>query len=230
MTGWCGKILKIDLNTHSTSIITPDINIYKKFIGGKGLAGFYLRDHITLEWDNPDMPLLFFTGPLVNTISPTSGRMTIMSRSPLTGTIGDTSTGGIFGTQLKKAGWDGIIITGKSKIKCGIEINNQIINFTDASHMTGLKINEIHSIINNKGATAIIGPAAENGVMFSNIAIDNHFFGGRNGLGLILSSKNIKYITVKGTGKTDIFDHQALKKAREDILRLISSSPVLMDR
>lgn len=228
MTGWCGKILKIDLNSHSIETEFPDINIYKKFIGGKGLSGYYLREHITLEWNNPDMPLLFFTGPLVNTISPTSGRMTIMSRSPLTGTVGDTSVGGVFGTQLKKAGWDGIIITGKSKTKCGIEINDQNIKFTDASCMIGLKINEIHSFIGKKGATAVIGPAAENGVMFSNIAIDNHFFGGRNGLGLILSSKNIKYITVKGTGRTNIFDQQALKKAREDILRLISASPVLM--
>ena len=156
MTGWCGKILKIDLNSHSTNTESPDISIYQKFIGGKGLAGYYLKDYITLEWDNPKMPLLFFTGPLVNTISPTSGRMTIMSRSPLTGTIGDTSVGGTFGTQLKKAGWDGIIITGKSKTKCGIEINNQNIKFTDVSYMTGLKINEVHSIINTKGSTAII--------------------------------------------------------------------------
>ena len=228
MTGWCGKILKIDLNSHSTNTESPDISIYQKFIGGKGLAGYYLKDYITLEWDNPKMPLLFFTGPLVNTISPTSGRMTIMSRSPLTGTIGDTSVGGTFGTQLKKAGWDGIIITGKSKTKCGIEINNQNIKFTDVSYMTGLKINEVHSIINTKGSTAIIGPAAENGVMFSNIAIDNHFFAGRNGLGLIFSTKNIKYITVKGTGKTEVFDNQGLKKAREEILRLVSASPILM--
>ena len=227
MNGWCGKILKIDLNTHSIDTEVPDINIYQKFIGGKGLAGFYLRDKITLKWDNPDMPLLFFTGPLVNTISPTSGIMNIMSKSPLTGTVGDISVGGILGTQLKKAGWDGIIIKGKSKTKCGIEINDQNVKFTEVSHMTGLKINETHPIINKKGATAIIGPAAENGVMFSNIAIDNYFFGGRNGLGLVFSSKNIKYITVKGSGETSIFDMQTLKKAREDILRLISASPFL---
>jgi aldehyde:ferredoxin oxidoreductase len=228
MTGWCGKILIIDLNTLSTTILSPDIKIYKKFIGGKGLAGYYLRDYITLDWDNPNMPILFFTGPLINTISPTSGRISITSRSPLTGTIGDTSVGGTFGTQLKRAGWDGIIITGKSKTICGIEINNQKIKFNNASHLTGLKINETHSIICNKGATAIIGPAAENGVMFSNIAIDNHFFAGRNGLGLLFSSKNIKYITVKGNSKTEVYDNKALKKAREDILRLVSASPILM--
>lgn len=228
MTGWCGKILKIDLNSHSITIEKPPMEIYHKFIGGKGLAGYYLKDHITLEWDNPETPLVFLTGPLVNTSSPTSGRMTIMSKSPLTGTVGDTSVGGTFGTQLKKSGWDGIIITGKSKNKCGIEINDQNVTFTDASHMTGLNTNKSHSMIKNKGATAVIGPAAENGVMFSNIVIDNHFFAGRNGLGLIFSSKNIKYITVKGSGITNVFDKQALIKAREDILRLVSASPILM--
>lgn len=228
MNGWCGKILKIDLNSHSISIDKPDPDIYQKYIGGKGLAGYYIRNFITLNWDHPNMPLIFMSGPLVNTQSPTSGRMTIMSRSPLTGTVGDTSVGGSFGTFLKKAGWDGIIITGKSNKKCGIEINDQNVIFTDAAHMSGLTTNESNLIIKDKGATAVIGPAAENGVLFSNIIIDNHFFAGRNGLGMIFSSKNIKYVTVKGSGTTKVHDNEALKKAREDILRLVSASPILM--
>lgn len=228
MNGWCGKIIKIDLNTHSIIIEKPDRDTYQKYIGGKGLAGYYIRNFITLDWDNPGIPLIFMTGPLVNTQSPTSGRMTIMSRSPLTGTIGDTSVGGSFGTFLKKAGWDGIIITGKSKSKCGIEINDQNVIFTEATHMNGLNVNESNLLIKDKGATAVIGPAAENGVLFSNIVIDNHFFAGRNGLGLIFSSKNIKYITVKGSGTTKVHDNDTLKKAREDILRLVSASPILM--
>ena len=128
------------------------------------------------------MPLLFFAGPLVNTRSPTSGRMTIMSRSPLTGTVGDSSVGGSF-AQLKKAGFDGIIITGKSETLCGIEIKDQTIRISDASHLTGRKTGEVHSLIKDRGSTAIIGPAAENGVLFSSIMVDGHFAAGRTGIG-----------------------------------------------
>lgn len=228
MYGWCGKIAKINLSDQTWSVETADPEILKKFIGGRGLAGYYLRKKITLNWDDPDMPLLIFTGPLVNTRSPTSGRMTIMSRSPLTGTVGDSSVGGSFGTELKKAGFDGIIITGKSHILAGIEILNDSIRITDARHLAGRETGYVNSLLKGKGSRAVIGPAAENGVVFSSIIVDRHFAAGRSGIGRVSASKNIKYITVKGTGKTKIFNAQDLRKAREDVFRLAAASPVLL--
>jgi aldehyde:ferredoxin oxidoreductase len=227
MFGWCGKIAIINLSAGEFKTFTPDPEIFLKFIGGKGLAGYFLKEDISLEWDDPGMPLLFFTGPLVNTRSPTSGRMAVMSRSPLTGTIGDSSAGGSFGTELKKAGFDGIIIKGKSDRLCGIEIDDGKIKIAPASHMAGMQISSVRSLLKEKGSSAIIGPAAENGVLFSNIIIDGHYAAGRNGLGLILASKRIKYITVRGTKKTKISDPEELDKARKDIFRLVSASPVL---
>jgi len=228
MYGWCGKISKINLCDHTWDIETVDPEILKKFIGGRGLAGYYLGKKITLGWDDPDMPLLIFTGPLVNTRSPTSGRMTIMSRSPLTGTVGDSSVGGSFGTELKKAGFDGIIITGKSPTLSGIEIFNASIHVTDAGHLAGRQTGYVHSLLKGKGSAAVIGPAAENGVVFSSIMVDRHFAAGRGGIGRVLACKNIKYITVKGTGTTKIFNSQDLKSAREDVFRLAAASPVLL--
>jgi aldehyde:ferredoxin oxidoreductase len=207
---------------------TVDLDILKKFIGGRGLAGYYLKKKITLNWDDPDIPLLIFTGPLVNTRSPTSGRMSMMSRSPLTGTVGDSSVGGSFGTELKKAGFDGIIITGKSHTLSGIEILNNSIHITDARYLAGRLTGYVHSLLKGKGATAVIGPAAENGVVFSSIIIDRHFAAGRGGLGRVMASKNIKYITVKGKGTTKIFNSQDLKSAREDVFRLAAASPILL--
>jgi aldehyde:ferredoxin oxidoreductase len=172
MYGWCGKIARINLCDHTWTMETVDPEILKKFIGGRGLAGYYLGKKITLNWDDPEMPLLIFTGPLVNTRSPTSGRMTIMSRSPLTGTVGDSSVGGSFGTELKKAGFDGIIITGKSHKLSGIEIMNDSIHVTDASHLAGRQTGYVHSLLKSKGSVAVIGPAAENGVVFSSIMVD----------------------------------------------------------
>ena len=228
MFGWHGNILRIDLNRKSFEFDTPDPGLYHKFIGGRGLAGYFLKNQITLSYNDPDMPVLFFTGPLVNTQSPTSGRMTIMSRSPLTGTIGDSSVGGSFGTMLKKTGFDGIIITGCSDQLCGIEIFDDKIRFVSATALAGQTVSELNRMLKDKGATAVIGPAAENGVRYSNIMIDGHYTAGRMGLGLNLATKNIKYITVKGTGKTPVADPVGLKTADKDIFRLVSASPALM--
>ena len=230
MYGWCGKIARIYLTDQSCRVEVPDLNVLKTFIGGRGLAGYYIRKKITLDWNHPDMPLLLFAGPLVNTRSPTSGRMTIMSRSPLTGAVGDSSVGGSFGFQLKKAGFDGIIITGKSERLCGIEIKDNNIHITDASHLKGRKTGDVHSLLKGKGSTAAIGPAAENGVLFSSTIIDGHFAAGRSGIGLTFASKNLKYITIRGTGKTKVFDIKGLRSAREDVFRLTAASPILLGK
>ena len=227
MQGWKGNILHIDITTKSFHIEKPEKSLYEKYIGGKGLCGYYLNLHITKKWNDPEMPILFFTGPLVDTPSPTSGRMTIMSRSPLTGTIGDTSVGGKFANQVKRAGYDGIIITGKAESLSGITINENEILFHDAQGLKSKKISETISHLNTKAATAIIGPAAEHGSLFANIAFDGHFFSGRNGLGLIMAEKNVKYITIQGTQKTELYNKEILMKAREEIFRLVSASPIL---
>jgi aldehyde:ferredoxin oxidoreductase len=228
MYGWHGKIARVDLARRSWHVEVPDNDILKKFIGGRGLAGFYIRDNITLDWNHPQMPLLLFDGPLVSTRSPTSGRMTIMSRSPLTGAVGDASVGGSLGFQLKKAGFDGIIISGKSRRLCGMEVTDNEIRIIDASHLKGQEVGNVNSLLKNKGATAVIGPAAENGVLFSSVIIDRHYAAGRSGIGLSFAAKNLKYITIKGTGKTSVFDPAALSSAREDVFRLTAASPVLL--
>ena len=228
MFGWTGHILKIDLENRSYRVESPASEIYEKYIGGKGLSGYYLKQHITRSWDDPLMPLLFFTGPLTATLAPTSGRMTVMSRSPLTGTIGDASVGGKFGTALKRAGWDGIIISGKSPTPVGIEITDKRVVFTEAEFLSGLSISDMIPRFKEKGAFAATGPAAEHGVRFANIMFDGHYAAGRNGLGLVFSSKNLKYISVSGKSKPLVKDISGLKKAREDILRLGAASPVLM--
>ncbi len=228
MFGWHGKVLHINLTDKQTYIEEPDIDLFHKFIGGKGIAGHFLFPHVTLNWDSEDMPILLFTGPLVGTASPTSGRMTIMSRSPLTGTIGDCSVGGSLGTSIKQAGFDGIVITGKSSNLCGIEIDDNKIKILDAANMIKMDVSPARNMLNGKGSTAVIGPAAENGVLFSSVMVDGHYTAGRNGLGLVFASKNLKYITVKGSKKTKVFNTDELKKARQNILRLVSASPILL--
>ena len=227
MYGWKGKILHINLGKGTHHIENPSPDVYKKYIGGKGLAGHYLRPFITESYDSPNMPLLFFTGPLCDTLAPASGRMTVMSRSPLTETVGDASVGGKLGKQIKKAGYDGIIITGKCKNLSGIKITDNKVEITDARDMTQFTTDKVSDLLGKEGSNAVIGPAAENGVMFASIIIDKHFTAGRNGLGLVMAQKNLKFLKVTGSGKTEIFSDEILKKAREEIFRLTSASPVL---
>ncbi len=227
--GWTGKILRIDLSTGEIDSLRPDIEIYRKFIGGKGMAGHYLRPHASLPWNHPDMPLLLFTGPLVGTIAPTSGRATIMSRSPLTGTIADCSVGGRLGFQLKRAGWDGIIITGKADSLCSIEIEDSDVRIRDATQYRGNETKTIFdSFSDGSRSVAAIGPAAEKGVAFSALMVDKHHAAGRTGIGLCFAEKNIKFLCVHGSGKIPVHNKQELLKAREEIMRLTAASPVLM--
>lgn len=231
MFGWTGKVLEIDLSTKKINIHTPDIGTLDRYIGGKGLGGRYLRDKAELAWDHPDMVISIFNGPLSGTLSPTSGRCHVVSKSPLTGLVADASVGGKFATRLKAAGWDGIVIKGKSRHLSGILINNDSVTFENAENMRGVDTEQVHHNIKPAKASLMsIGPAAENGVRYASITVDKHFAAGRTGLGLCLANKNIKYILVNGTGRAQIKNPSLLKKAREDIFRLIAASPVLMGR
>jgi aldehyde:ferredoxin oxidoreductase len=229
MYGWTGNILHINLSTRKFRVETPGIDFYKKYLGGKGMGGYYLRQCATLPFDHPDMVISLFTGPLVATIAPTSGRAHLISRSPLTGLVGDASFGGKLPTQLKRAGWDGLVITGKSPRPVGIEISNSQVKFCRADHLWGLDTQQIHETLSPKKAgLACIGPAGENGVRFASVTVDRHHAAGRAGLGLCFGVKNIKYLLVEGRGKTRVKDPSGLKEAREEIIRLGAASPALM--
>lgn len=225
--GWTGKVLHIDLTTHEMAAQYPARALYKKYIGGKGLAGYYLRPYCTCETTDPDLPLLIFTGPLCGTTAPTSGRSVIMSRSPLTGAICDSSVGGKLATMLKRAGWDGLIITGKAAMPCAIEISDDDIRISETD-LWGNTCDMVFDKLGDAASIATIGPAAQNGACIASIAVDRYHAAGRGGLGRVMAEKNLKYISVKGTGKTRVHDEATLKKAREEIKRLTAASPVLL--
>ncbi|MDW7772965.1 MAG: aldehyde ferredoxin oxidoreductase family protein [Desulfobulbaceae bacterium] len=219
----------VDLNARKSTILRPVDDVYRKFIGGKGLAGHYIRPAITLPWDHPDMPVLLFTGPLVGTAAPTSGRSTVMSRSPLTGTLADCSVGGRLGFQLKRAGWDGIIITGRSDTPCALEIDNDKVRLIDASSWWGRTTDEIFQRFSDGSrSVAVIGPAAENNVAYASLMVDKHHAAGRTGIGSCFAAKKLKYITIHGTQKIPVHSREELLAAREEIMRLTAASPVLM--
>ncbi len=228
LTGWTGRILTVNLTEQQTGIIELPRDIYTKWIGGKGLAGFFLRPHMRLDFDHPDMPVIFMAGPLVGTVAPTSGRGTLMSRSPLTGAVGDSSFGGAFATQLKRAGWDGVVITGKSKTLVGLEIKNSDVRIVAAEQLSGRGTEAVFDSLHGHGAMACIGPAGENKALLACVMVDRHHAAGRCGLGASLGAKGLKYVGVSGSGRVGVADKDMLKSARKDIVRLSMASPALM--
>ncbi|MGE5310297.1 MAG: aldehyde ferredoxin oxidoreductase family protein [Nitrospirota bacterium] len=228
MDGWSGSILHIDLSAWTSRLENPAAATYRAWIGGKGLAGLFLYPHIRRPWNDPELPLIFMAGPLVGTASPTSGRMCIMSRSPLTSAVGDASVGGSLGTELKRAGLDGLLVTGQSERLCGIEIVDHQVMIREAESLRGVGTGPLRSHLKGKGGVACVGPAAEVGVLFASIIVDGSYAAGRGGLGLLFAAKNLKYLTVKGSGRVSVHDPRELKKAREDVFRQVAASPVLL--
>lgn len=225
--GWTGKVLHIDLTSREIAVQYPARAIYEQHLGGRGMAGYFLRPFCTRETTDPDLPLLIFTGPLTGTMAPTSGRGTIMSRSPLTGAPSDSSVGGRLSTQLKRAGWDGLVITGRSTTPCGIEIADDIVRIVETD-LWGETCDRVFEQLGDTVAVATIGPAAENGSRFASVVVDRHHSAGRGGLGLVCAQKNLKYVSVHGTGKVRVHDETALQEACEEIIRLTAASPVLL--
>jgi aldehyde:ferredoxin oxidoreductase len=143
MYGWTGAVLHVDLTKGTHWVERPNAELYQKWIGGKALAAHYLAPSTTLSWNDPAMPIIWMTGPLTATQSPSSGHVAVMTRSPLTGTLGDTTLGGEWGTQLKRAGFDGLVVRGRASRPCGIAIQNGRVEIQDATGLVGLRTSEL---------------------------------------------------------------------------------------
>jgi len=225
--GYRGKILNIDLTSRKYQIIELDTEKARKFIGGKGLGGILLFEHMKTETDplSPESVIMFVTGPLTGTFCP-STRTVIIGKSPASRTFCDSYVGGHFGPTLKYAGYDALCIYGKSEEACYLYIDDDKIEFRPAHHLWGKDtVDTDHAIKQELGRDvhiATIGPAAENLIQYSLISIDVHRQAARGGLGAIFGSKNLKAVAVRGGGSIvlnnpDQFMKTA-KKIKQEIL------------
>jgi aldehyde:ferredoxin oxidoreductase len=189
-----------------------------------------MKDFITFDPFDERMPLIFSVGPLCGTAAPTSSRMSVVSRSPLTGTIFDSSVGGKFPLKLKQAGYDAVMITGKADDPVYLEINEQRAVIKDASWLWGKGCIEVNKLLEDAGEVASIGPAGERLVRMANIMVGGANSVGRGGMGALMGAKMLKAITVTdgGSKKPTIADHVLFKKAHDDVMRLLRASPVVM--
>lgn len=233
MKGYSGKILKIDLSTKSINIIET-FQHGEKFLGGRGIAVKLLYDHLKPQTDalSPGNVLIFMTGPLTGTLSPSSGRIDVVAKSPETNLLGGSNAGGFFGPELKNAGFDGIVILGKSEAPVYIEINNDHVEIKDATDIFNKNVFETIGILtkNNENAhVACIGNADKSLSNLSGIAFGNRNYAARGGMGAVMGSKNLKAIMVRGTKGVEIFDPKALSNVSFEIQQRIKNMPLYND-
>jgi aldehyde:ferredoxin oxidoreductase len=222
--GYTGKSVRIDLTNKKIEVVNTDDELCMNYLGGRGMGVALISDRIKNEYDSPHMPLIFATGPLVATAAPTSGRMSVISRSPLTGTVFDCSVGGRFATELKKAGFDYIEIIGISEKWVLINVENNNVEIKEAENLIGKNTSYVGNILGKNCSYATIGRSGEKQVRFASIVFDGHYLAGRGGLGAVMGAKRLKAIKIRGDGKIEVADPTGLKIAREEIMRLLRAS------
>jgi aldehyde:ferredoxin oxidoreductase len=206
MNLYCGRILIVDLTNKTISQRDLNVDWAEKYIGGKGLGFRYLFSEISPNVDplSPENVMMLFTGPLAGTLVPTASKMVLITKSPATGTILDSYVGGGIGAELKFAGFDAVIIRGKSKEPVYLVIDDESCELHDADELWGRGIFETDRKIKDnlkdgKFKTLSIGPAGEKLIRFSCIGSESYRHLGRGGCGAVMGSKNLKAIAVKGT-------------------------------
>lgn len=224
----CGKILEVDLSTGKLTKKDIDPQFAREFIGGMGFGCKILYDEVGADVDplSPDNVLIFANGPLSGTRAPCSGRTEVTTKNPLTGNIGTGNTGGVWGAQLKHAGWDLIIVRNQAEKPVYLCINNEAVDIRNAGHLWG-KDTEVTTDILRKElspefSVLTIGPAGENLVRYACPLNDYHHVAGRCGAGAVMGAKKLKAIVVRGTGALKLARpedfRKAAREARERIL------------
>jgi len=213
LNGYGGHILRVDLYSRTVRREKTDPAYMLQTIGGRGLNSSRLYEELDRNADplSPDNMLLIGVGPLTGTLLTASAYMTISGRSPLTGILGDSAAGGHFGPELKFAGYDQLVVTGKSEKPCYLLIADDRVEIRDASHLWGKDIWQATTAIreelnDNAVQVAAIGPAGENLVKYATVACNYSRMCGRTGMGCLFGSKQLKAVAVRGTGRLNIAD------------------------
>ena len=232
LNGYVGKMLRLDLSNSKVHVEDLNEEWAQQFIGGSGLGTKFLYE-MTDEKTNPLGPenvLIFMTGPFTGTSVPLSGRHAVVSRSPLTGIFGESDVGGTWGANLKRAGFDGIIVTGRSEKPVYLWVHDGQSEIRVASHLWGKDTFEIDPILkgetHTKAVVQAIGQAGENEVSLAAVMNDGKDAraAGRCGLGAVMGSKRLKAIVAYGTGKVPVYDPERVAQLSKEFAAQINKN------
>jgi aldehyde:ferredoxin oxidoreductase len=217
MNGFNGKIARISLDIPKVKIESPAEEYYRRYLGGRGFIVHTLLREVSQKIDpfGPENKVIFALGPLTGHPFAGSGRNSVGCKSPLSGGYGESEAGGYWGAELKRAGYDGLIIEGISNKPVYIWIKNGNIEIRSAGKLWGLDVADTQNAIreelnDNNIRTAAIGPAGENRVRFACILNDCNHAAGRTGMGAVMGSKNLKAIAVRGERPPKMADRKRL--------------------
>ncbi|HDQ06848.1 MAG TPA: aldehyde ferredoxin oxidoreductase [Candidatus Bathyarchaeota archaeon] len=214
------RILYVDLTTGKTEVKPLNKKLLKEYIGGIGLGMKLWLDHSKAGVDpfSPENPLIFITGPLTGTMAPSAGNSyAVVSKSALTGGINEAKAHGFFGAELKRAGYDAVIFTGKSDKLVYAWIDDDSVQLIDAQHLTGMSPQETEETIREEVGdfyvrVSAIGEAGEKLVRIANIMNDEFRAIGRGGMGAVMGSKNLKAVAVRGTNDVNVANLEDFKE------------------
>jgi len=243
MGGGYGRLLDVDLSSGRVKTVEVGEDVIKAFIGGKGLGAYLLYRWLKPGTDplSPDNILMLLTGPLTGTPYPTSGRMVVVTKSPLTNLYLDSHAGGMLGPEIRRAGFDGIVVRGKASSPVYLWVKDGEAEVRDAGRFWGLTVSEavrrLREDVGFRDAhAAVIGPAGEHLVRFASIMIDSDEdpwragIAGRGGAGAVMGSKNLKAVVVKGSGTPPAADPGRLKEVARKAFELLDRTKFLKVR
>jgi aldehyde:ferredoxin oxidoreductase len=231
--GYTGKVLRVDLTEQTFSEEPLPVDVARDFIGGAGFTVKYLFDEVPAACDplGPENKLIYASGPFTGTRIPCASRMAINAKSPATGAMGVAMTGGHFPVELKRAGYDALIIEGVAARPTYLWIKDGQVRFRNARDLWGLTTSDCQQVIKDElkdqnVRVSCIGPAGEKLARLACI-VNERRVAGRKGLGAVMGSKNLKAIALRGDRKMAIADDEAFKAARKRMLDAMKNSPVL---
>jgi len=227
------KIARVNLTNKKITLENINMDIVKKYLGGRGYGSKILSDEIDPKIDplSAANKIIFADGILSGTFAPTSGRYMVITKGILTGTIASSNSGGFFGAELRKCGFFMLIIEGKSDKPVYLEIKNDEIEIKDASDLWGKDTSKTTDLLVEKigiktAKVSCIGPAGENLVKVAAIINDKSRAAGRTGVGAIMGSKKLKAIVAAGTKKIDIENLEKFREVVKEKNHKIKTNPV----
>ncbi len=231
--GYHGRILKVNLENLSYEIETKDEQFFRNFYGGSALASYYLLTEMEKGIDplGPENLLVFSVSVLTGAPVPGTSRFTVAAKSPLTGGFGEAEAGGFWAVELKKAGYEAIVIKGKALKPVWIWIDDNGLEFKDASEIWGTDTGYTENYIRNtlgdeKIRVACIGQGGENLVRYAAVVNELKHANGRSGMGAVMGSKLLKAIAVRGTKTLEFYDKEKLQELTKFFVSNLKTHPI----
>ncbi|KAA0269766.1 MAG: aldehyde ferredoxin oxidoreductase family protein [Anaerolineales bacterium] len=230
--GYNGKILHVDLTNGAFTVEEPDEAFYRKYLGGSAMGMHYILRDMPKGADplGPENILTLFTGVTTGAAISGQSRINANAKSPISGGIGDSQGGGFFPAEMKFAGFDGIVLKGKSAKPVYLWIKDGEYELRDGAHLMGKITGEVEGILKKELGDDKIeilqhGPAAENGVLFSSLVSMSNRNNGRTGMGLVMASKNLKAVVVRGKKKPTLANSKALAALNKTGPKILPDNP-----